>query len=146
MGRGATAHVHPGLGYIRRNLTRPSCAHFHHFLGGEAASRARFSFRTLTRGSPRTPNWRSSVLAATNWRRVSALMARAAATRGTWASTASGLRCGSSPLPEAVTASPGTAPVNVGFSARKVFTSAVDRKSSFWLVGPRLLPPEDKPS
>src|ERR1019366_10348629 len=55
-----------------------ACAtRLHYFLTWAAASSARLSFRTLTRGSPRTPNWRSSVLAATNLRRGSAGVARA---------------------------------------------------------------------
>lgn len=36
-----------------------------YFLTGAAWSSAMFNFRTLTRGSPRMPNWRSSVCEAT---------------------------------------------------------------------------------
>ena len=65
---------------------------------GAARSSARFNCSTLTLASPRKPNWRPSVFAATNWRTASTLMPRAAATRAHLrASCSPGLTCGSSP-------------------------------------------------
>ena len=61
---------------------------------GCAASRARFSSRTLTRGSPRNPSWRPSVCLVINWRTASSLMPRSRATRGTWNSAPAGVMSG----------------------------------------------------
>ena len=72
-----------------------------------ARSRARFSLRTFTRGSPRKPSSLSSVCSLTNRRTRSSGRPRAVATRGTWNRAASGEMWGSRPLPEVVTRSIG---------------------------------------
>src|SRR5262249_3795466 len=66
-----------------------------------AASSARLSLSTFTRGSPKKPSWRPSVVAATSALTFCGSSLRALATRATWYSAAAGLMCGSSPLPEA---------------------------------------------
>lgn len=48
------------------------------------SSSARFSWRTLTRGSPRTPSCRPWIWFSTNWRTASSVRCRAEATVWTW--------------------------------------------------------------
>src|SRR4051812_34339989 len=105
-----------------------------------AASSARLSARTLTRGSPRRPIRRPSVCAPTSARTRSSAMARAFATRADWNSAASGEMSGSSPLLDVVTRSIGTG--IDGFSAFSFSTSSLIRSASALLVGPRLEPIE----
>src|SRR5262245_8411953 len=104
------------------------------------ASSAKFSARTLTRGSPRRPARRPLVFSFTSSRMRSSGRLRALAMRGTWNSAASGEISGSRPLPEVVTRSTGTAAF--GFSAFSFSTSSLRRSASALLVGPRLEPPE----
>ena len=82
-------------------------------------SSSRFSSSTLTRGSPSTPNVRGSTRERTSASTSPAATPRAAATRGTCHSAASGLRCGSRPLADVVTSSSGTGPGACGFSGRE---------------------------
>ena len=110
------------------------------------SSKARLSFSTLTRGSPRMPKVRSSVFWATSLRTWSSEMLRTLATRATWYSAAAGLISGSRPLAEAVTRSIGTGPVLSGCAF--LIASRRARTASNWagLVGPRLLPEEAEAS
>src|SRR6476646_7778843 len=75
-----------------------------------------------------------------HWRTRSSGMFRAFAIRGTWNSAPSGEISGSSPLPEVVTRSIGTAAD--GFSAFNLSTSSLTRSFRALLVGPRLDPAE----
>src|ERR1039458_2096267 len=50
------------------------------------------------------------------------------------------------PLPDPVSKSAGTGPVNVGFSSRNFLRSAWTRSTRALFVGPRLEPPEARPS
>ena len=83
---------------------RPSCA----ICARPRASSARLSASTLTRGSPRRPRKRPSMLLVDELTHASSGRLRALATRGTWKSAASGEMCGSRPLAEVVTRSIGT--------------------------------------
>src|SRR6185295_17832870 len=105
-------------------------------------SKARFNRRTLTVGSPRKPRVRPSVSRSTRAWISATVRPRALATRGTCHRAPSGLRCGSRPLPEAVTSSAGTGPGASGFSFWSRSTSALMRSRSFRDVGPRLEPEE----
>src|SRR3981081_2468058 len=105
-----------------------------------AASSARLSASTLTRGSPSRPARRPFVLSVTSWRTRSSGMFRALATRGTWNSAPSGEISGSRPLADVVTRSMGTG--REGFSAFNLSTSSLTRSFRALLVGPRLDPPE----
>src|SRR5262245_44847331 len=71
---------HKASVFARDSRPRDHCA--------PALSRARFSSRTLTRGSPNRPRVRPSVCAATRSRSAFSGMLRAFATRGTWKSAA----------------------------------------------------------
>ncbi|MEA2665999.1 MAG: hypothetical protein QOI11_2943 [Candidatus Eremiobacteraeota bacterium] len=55
-----------------------------HFAGTPCASSARLSSRTLTRGSPRMPNWRGVTCAAICARTASSARPRTLATRAAW--------------------------------------------------------------
>src|SRR5262249_788332 len=105
-----------------------------------APSSAKLSANTFTRGSPRRPRMRPSTCWSTSWRTRSSGMLRAFATRGTWKSAAAGEICGSSPPPEVVTRSMGTAAE--GVSCLSLSTSPCTRSISALLVGPRFEPPE----
>src|SRR5579864_2659430 len=111
-----------------------------YFVIGNLSSKAKFSSRTFTRGSPRKPNCRPSVCAWTRFSSASSEILRSLATRGIWNSAPAGVMCGSSPEPEVVTRSTGTG--LPGFSDCRVVTSVFTRSTSFWLVGPKLLPEE----
>ncbi len=71
-------------------------------------SKAKFSFKTFTPGSPRKPRSAGSVFARISASTFSTSRLRALATRGAWSSAFARLMCGSRPLAEAVTASAGT--------------------------------------
>ena len=95
-------------------------------------SSARFNCRTLTPGSPNTPRSRPSVFCWTSSRTLSSLNPRVLATRGTWSSALRKLISGSSPLPDAVTASAGTGSVSLKpFSARYAAIRSLIALSSF---------------
>ena len=75
-GRGSDDVVDPtglqiGAATVRERLARGNRVSRQKLLGSGAWSSARFSWSTLTRGSPRNPNCRPSVLAATSWRTAS---------------------------------------------------------------------------
>ena len=76
-------------------------------LARAACSTAMLSSSTLTRGSPSVPNVRPSVCSATSRSTVASSRPLACATRATWSAAYAGEMCGSSPEPEAVTASGG---------------------------------------
>src|SRR5581483_10528760 len=111
-----------------------------YFLIGHCSSSARLSWRTLTRGSPRNPNWRSSMWPSTRARIADSLARRDRAMRATWNRAASGVMCGSRPDADEVTRSIGTCAV--GFSARAASAAAFTASISFLFVGPRFVPPE----
>ncbi len=117
-----------GLG--RRSTRWSSLAYF----GMGATIQRQIQLQHVDPGSPRMPNWRPSVLAATSWRTASALILRAAATRATWASAEAGLMCGSSPLPEAVNRSAGTGAGEGGVLGAEFFHVARShgRSASDW--------------
>src|SRR5579871_6491232 len=87
-----------------------------YFFTGNCRSRARLSFSTLTRDSPRTPRSGPSVNCATSWLAWSVWILRALATRVACTRAETGLMCGSRPLPEAVTASAGIGAFGVNIS------------------------------
>jgi hypothetical protein len=88
-------------------------------LARDRPSSARFSRSTFTRGSPRTPNWRGCVCAATRPCTAADVSPRAFATREIWSAAFAGLMSGSRPLPERVTASAGSGvPAASPFSCR----------------------------
>ena len=99
-------------------------------------SSARFSCSTFTLGSPMIPASRPSVCSASSACTRPSGSPRAVATRGTCRSAKAGLMCGSRPLAEVVSMSPGTG-VAPAFA-----TSAVTRSTSALLVGPVLDAPE----
>src|SRR6266487_4287445 len=105
-----------------------------------AASKARFSGSTLTRGSPSNPAKRPFVFSVTSVRTRSSGIFRALATRGTWNNAPSGEISESRPLADVVTRSIGTG--TEGFSAFNLSTSSLTRSFRALLVGPRLDPPE----
>src|ERR1700690_3040008 len=108
-----------------------------------AWSRARFNRRTLTPASPRTPRARPSVFA--EMRACTRPIARllAFATRAAWMSALATLMWGARPLADDVTASAGTgASAPRPFGVRYAATAALMLSLSFWLVGPKLVPPE----
>ena len=133
------------------------------FASGAVRSSSRFSGKTATRGSPRKPNWRPRVCLDTKLRMTSILRLRAREIRAICSAALAGLICGSSPLPERVTASMGTATSGVNpfrfryssvncripakdSSALAVFGSSVAPSLSLGLAGPRLVPPEEAAS
>ena len=71
------------------------------------ASSARLSARTFTRGSPMNPSVRSCVFSSTSSSTRSSSSPRDRATRGAWSLALAGEMSGSSPEPDAVTASTG---------------------------------------
>src|SRR4029453_8296439 len=68
--------AHAPRGAVERDQDRPQHA--------QRPSRARFSARTFTRGSPRNPSCRPSVCWATSWRTTDSSSFLAFATRPTW--------------------------------------------------------------
>jgi hypothetical protein len=78
---GGKAGLLPGAFAPRMHLPRPLCGRLGH---QPSSSRARLSSRTLTRGSPRKPNWRSWVWPAIRARTSSTANPRRRATRPAW--------------------------------------------------------------
>ena len=74
IGIGAIGSIN--IGHNSPILSHPQCA-------GNWSSTARLSFKTLTRGSPKTPRNRPWVESEISWRSLSSPMPRALATRGT---------------------------------------------------------------
>src|SRR6185312_11553732 len=109
----------------------------------DAASSARLSSSTLTRGSPSTPNWRPSVCRATSACTCATSSLRALATRAAWYCAAAGLIWGSRPLADAVTRSTGTAAVLPGSTACSAAMRCFTASVSAGLVGPRFEPDDD---
>src|SRR5262249_39185471 len=105
-----------------------------------AASSARLSSSTLTRGSPRTPSCRPSVYFCTSSRRRSSWMPLALEIRGIWYSAAAGEMWGSSPEPDAVTRSAGT-----GVGPPKSLMRLSTASFSAGLVGPWFEPDDEAP-
>ncbi len=95
---------------------------------------AAFSSTTLTRASPRNPSSRPWVCSSTSSRTRPVSSPRSRATRLTWIAAYSGLMCGSSPLPLAVSASAGTSsgatPSSAATVARRSWIAAT-RSSLF---------------
>lgn len=122
------------------------CIHTFYNLRGHLladASSARFNRKTFTPGSPRTPKSAESVFCLMSSPTLSALKPRALATRAVCSSALRKLMCGSSPLPEAVTASAGTESVSFRpFSVRYAAMRSLMASLNFCEVGPRLLPLE----
>ena len=133
----------------RALFVRSSLISFFSGAGGSGAGRpncrssAKLTRSTLTLRSPNIPKVLPSTFASTAAFTRSAATPRALATRGSCQSIASGERCGSSPLADAVTSSAGTGPVASGFSAFKRLRSSFIRSCNFFDVGPRLEPDED---
>ncbi len=93
--------------------------------GALSASRARLSFSTLTRGTPKMPRSGPVMWLWTSWVTWSGVRPRAWATRGTCAMAASGEISGSRPEPEVVSRSAGSV-CRLGFSARRLAASLAD--------------------